>query len=100
MSKSVLCALELGDPALDRKVLTEAARLAEGLAGIAGAQFRHPVQGNELFVDLPRATAKALMAAGARFYTWPEGGYRFVTSWMTPDEDIEQFLSVLKQAGA
>ncbi|MBE1295249.1 universal stress protein [Phycobacter azelaicus] len=29
MSKSVLCALELGDPALDRKVLTEAARLAE-----------------------------------------------------------------------
>ena len=78
----------------------QAARLAEGLAGIAGAQFRHPVQGNELFVDLPRATAKALMAAGARFYTWPEGGYRFVTSWMTPDEDIEQFLSVLKQAGA
>lgn len=29
MSKSVLCALELGDPLLDRKVLEQAARLAD-----------------------------------------------------------------------
>lgn len=78
----------------------QAARLAEGLAGTPGAEFRHPVQGNELFVRLPKPVAKALTEAGVRFYPWPEGGYRFVTSWMTPDEDIDRFLTVLKQASA
>ena len=85
--------LELADQAN-----RQAARLAEGLAEIPGAKLRHPVHGNELFVHLPDATAKALMAAGARFYDWPEGGYRFVTSWSTPDAAVEDFLAALKRA--
>ena len=64
-----------------------------------GAKLRHPVQGNEIFVDLPGPTAHAMSLAGAKYYPWPEGGYRFVCSWTTPDDAVDRLLSVLKEAG-
>ncbi|MCI4643648.1 MAG: beta-eliminating lyase-related protein [Hyphomonadaceae bacterium] len=76
----------------------QATRLAAGLAGLPGAQLRHPVEGNEVFVTLPDSMARTLSDAGAKFYPWPEGGYRFVCSWATPDAAVEQFLSIVYPA--
>src|SRR5207248_645350 len=37
-----------------------AARLADGLAQVAGARLRHPTQANEVFVELPEKAIRAL----------------------------------------
>jgi threonine aldolase len=71
-----------------------AARLAEGFVR-TGAQLKHPVQGNEVFVCLLEGQAEALQKAGAQFYGWPDGSARFVTHWNTQAADIEAVLAVL-----
>ena len=69
-----------------------AAELAQGLGGLPGAKLLHPVEGNEVFIDLPQETADALNAINAGFYPWPHGGYRFVTSWQTKPEDVARVV--------
>lgn len=73
-----------------------AARLAKGLCAVPGAKLLHPVEGNEVFVDLPQETADALNAVNAGFYPWPHGGYRFVTSWQTKAEDVERLTAAAR----
>ena len=73
-----------------------AARLAEGLAAVAGARLRHPTQANEVFVELPESTIRALAAAGFGFYRW-EGDssacLRLVTAFDTKPEAIDAFIA-------
>lgn len=57
-----------------------------------GAEILYPVEGNAIFAKLPSNLSSALLAAGHKFYAWPQSGadvFRFVTSFMTTDEDIE-----------
>lgn len=83
---------------LARQANAAAHRLSEGLAGIAGAELVHPVEGNLVFVRLPWPVIERLGESGAGFYQ--RGGdrvCRLVCSWCTQDADIE---SLLAAAGA
>jgi threonine aldolase len=78
-----------------------AKRLVQGLAGVAHADVAHPVEANAIFVRLPDKTIAHLRASGARFLDWapPENGrtlIRLVTSFATPDADIERFLDIAR----
>ena len=83
---------------LARTANARAARLAEGLAALPGVSILHPVDGNEIFAALPEATAEAMRAAGGGFYQWPDGSARFVASWCTREEDIDQLLAAGRDA--
>ncbi len=78
-----------------------AAQLAEGLAGVSGANLACPVEANEVLVRLPDETAARLRKAGAVFYDWepPNAGstlIRLVTSFATPAEDVANFIRIAK----
>lgn len=71
------------------------------LGAAAGPRLVHPVQANEVFVDLSGGAAAALRTAGAEFYDWPQAGAhgaRLVVAWDTPEADIaamERLLAAL-----
>ena len=68
---------------------TMATLLAGGFVA-RGLTLRHPVQANEVFVDLPQATAETLHDRGWHIYDFiGDGGWRFVCSWDTTPADIE-----------
>lgn len=82
-----------------------ATRLAHGLQSLPGVSLAHPVEANELFVDLPEAAVASLEAAGAGFYRWadPEPGVvrvRLVTSWATDPAEVDRFLDHASIAAA
>ena len=80
---------------LARQANTRAKQLADAIAAVPGTELHHPVEGNEVFIAMPDETAKALTAAGAKFYPWPGGCYRFVCAWSTTDADIQHLINVI-----
>lgn len=82
---------------LARAANAAAARLADGLARIPGASLAHPIDGNEVFAFLPQETAEAMLAAGASFYPWLDGSYRFVCAWNTQEADVEALLDAARE---
>ncbi len=72
-----------------------AATLAADMLKLDGTRLACPVEGNEVFVHLPDAVASRLSQAGAKFYPWPGGSYRFVCSWATSEDDIAALTSHL-----
>lgn len=80
--------------ALARDANAAAARLAATLCAAHGARLAHPVEGNEVFVALPQEAVARLRAAGAAFYPWPGGLWRFVCAWTTTAEEIEALAAV------
>jgi threonine aldolase len=77
-----------------------AARLADGLAQIAGARLRHPTQANEVFVELTEKAIRALAQAGFGFYRW--GGesslcLRLVAAFDSRLEDAEALIALARQ---
>jgi len=90
---------------LARHANAMADRLGQGLAA-AGHAPAWPVEANEVFVALPRATCERLQRAGASFYPWmtdslphgrvPNDGIiivRLVCSFATSMSDVELFLN-------
>jgi threonine aldolase len=74
-----------------------ARRLADGLGALPGVSLVHPVQGNEVFVSLAEAITERLVAAGCKFQRdWrPEPHHhRFVCSWATRAEQVDELLRV------
>lgn len=71
-----------------------ARRLAEAFTA-KGVALRHPVDGNEVFVELDPAAAARLQAAGAAFHRWPDGSYRLVCSWTTSASEIDMLTRLL-----
>jgi threonine aldolase len=73
---------------------------------VAGARLKHPVDANEIFVELPETTTAALEAQGFEFYRWPLQGaaagvlIRLVTSYATTDADIDEFIAAAATAKA
>lgn len=78
-----------------------AARLAAGLAGIAGVELQGKVEANMLFVRLPAPICEGLLAQGFRFYTarWGEGVARLVTSFATSESDVDRLLAAARALG-
>ena len=77
----------------------EANARAQELADVfmaAGAEIAYPVDGNEVFALMPDEMAARLRSAGAVFYPWPSGGYRFVCSWCTGTDEIGAVAQALK----
>ncbi len=84
-----------------------AARLSEGIAALPGASLVHPTEANAVFAAVPRAAHRRAQAAGAAYYLWPfdqslDGpgeeplAARLVCSWATTEEEIDEFLSLLR----
>jgi len=87
---------------LARHANAMAQRLAQGLAAalprLPGAKLLHPVEANELFVQLPGGVITGLRQAGFQFDDWPaeEGqAVRLVTAFNTEAADVEQLLRTL-----
>lgn len=55
-------------------------------------------QTNEVFVTLKREDAEKLFAMGAEFYDWEIKAslYRFVTSWQTTEQQVDDFIKAIK----
>jgi threonine aldolase len=79
---------------LARRANAAARDLAEVLTA-AGGRLASPSDGNEVFVALPDDVATRLSEAGATFYPWGGGVYRFVCSWTTGSQEIEAVRDVL-----
>ncbi len=74
-----------------------AARLAEGLAAIAGMRLVHPVEANEVFAALPGPLIDALEGDGFGFYRMGGAGViRLVASFNTSDADVDAFLAAAR----
>lgn len=72
-----------------------AVKLVKGLIGLPGAKLCHPVEVNEIFIQLPEAVIEGLFAEGFQFYRW-EGEdsttLRLVTAFNTKEEDVNAFI--------
>ena len=60
-----------------------------------GGELAHPVDGNEVFIHLPEGMAARLSSAGAGFYPWMDGSYRFVCSWATTPDDVAALTATI-----
>ena len=77
-----------------------AKRLADGLAGIPGAEILHPVDANEIFLKLPLKVVDGLEAEGVRFYRWTTGPrpmIRLVASFETTAAEVDALLASAKR---
>lgn len=75
-----------------------ATRLAEGARTI-GVEVTQPVEANEVFAVLPPDTIPSLAERFA-FYTWNDARneVRWVTSWSTRTEDVDELVSAIGDA--
>ncbi len=86
-----------------RRANAAAARLARGLAALPGVRLRHPVEANELFVEMPETMITGLFEAGAQFYRWMGSDstcVRLVTAWNTTEADVAAFLAQASRLAA
>ena len=60
---------------------------AQDIASGCGERMLHPVEANELFVNVSPSEREALRTQGFEFYDWGEQAARFVTAWNTRDDD-------------
>ena len=78
-----------------------AARLAEGLAALPGADLVHPVEANEVFVSLPEPAIGAMAAAGVVFHRWGAAAsrtVRLVAAFDTPADDVDRAVAAARRA--
>ncbi|MFB2892637.1 low specificity L-threonine aldolase [Aerosakkonemataceae cyanobacterium BLCC-F50] len=72
-----------------------AAKLVEGLINLPGAKLCHPVEANEIFIQLPEAVIQGVFAEGFQLYRW-EGEdsttLRIVTAFNTKEEDVNALI--------
>jgi threonine aldolase len=73
-----------------------AARLARGLTQLPDSRLRHPVEANEIFIEMPEPVIAGLLAKGFKFYRWdgPESTcIRLVTAWNTKEESVDKLIA-------
>lgn len=73
---------------------------AATLARHAGRLLSHPVESNQLFIQLDGARKQQLSDAGFEFHDWDAsspGETRFVVSWDQPESDIEALCTALSR---
>lgn len=87
-----------------RRANALAQTLAKGLQHSNRVRLSNPVEANEVFAIMPRATFDAVQARGAHFYDWPIDGLaedevhcRFVLSFATPESDVQHFLKLMRE---
>lgn len=73
--------------------------LADGLVTCPEATVVHPVEGNEVFLELPDAVADALEAKGFKFTrNWCKRPphHRFVFSWASSSDDVAMLVAACR----
>jgi threonine aldolase len=75
-------------------------RLSEGLNNYSDINLSYPTEANEVFVTLPRNKIEHLNSEG---YTinedeWDGKAVRLVAAWNTKDNDVDEFLEILKKS--
>jgi len=77
-----------------------AAKLADGLTALPDVKLLHPVEANEIFIQLPETVISGLMAEGFQFYRWQQGEdfttVRLVTAFNTKEEDVTALIQAAK----
>ncbi len=74
-----------------------ARQLAEGFSQIEGVEILHSTQANAVFCRLPQAVEERLQAAGWKYYNFiAGGGSRFMCSWKTTKEDVNNLLAAAR----
>lgn len=86
-----------------RNANTQASRLAEGLREIEGVRLLHPVDVNEIFLEMPLTVFDRLKRTGFGFYPIQPAGegtgtVRLVTSFNTSSDDIDRLLTAATTA--
>ncbi len=83
---------------------SRAQALARGINQVRGVRLSQPVEANEVFAYMPKTLYDALETKGAHFYGWPVDGMapgethvRFVLSYATPTEHVNQFVTLLQE---
>ncbi len=77
-----------------------ATKLALGLADVEGVHFCHPVEANEIFIQLHESVITAVLAEGFQFYRWEnETGctIRIVTAFNTQEADVIALVKAIKR---
>ncbi|MEU0457715.1 low specificity L-threonine aldolase [Streptomyces sp. NPDC006129] len=79
-----------------------AARLQEGLKTVPGVELLGAAGANILFCRLPRQITEGLLAEGYAFYhdRWAPGVVRFVTSFATTEQDIDDLVRAAARLAA
>jgi threonine aldolase len=72
-----------------------AARIAAGVAGIAGVRLVAPVEANELFLELPDGAMDGLEADGIQFYRRSATLARFVCRFDVTDAEADALVASL-----
>ena len=76
-----------------------AAYLEQQLMGLAEVKIMFPREANAVFAELPESVVHSLRTKGWQFYTFiGVGGVRFVCSWASTYERIDQLVSDIKMA--
>jgi threonine aldolase len=77
-----------------------AAMLAERVGLLAGVTITRPVQANAVFARLVTDEATAALQREYDFYVWDErlNEVRWMCSWDTTEEDVEQFAAAVARA--
>lgn len=72
---------------------------ARRIGQAAGAALLHPVEANEVFLQLGDARKAQLRQAGFEFYDWgaeTSGEARFVASWDQPEGEVDALVKALR----
>ena len=72
-----------------------AQRLAEGIASRSRFVLAHPVDANAVFVRMPAEAHAHLQALGWACYVFHDGSVRFVCSWATKAEAVDELIAVI-----
>ena len=70
--------------------------MAERLASLMPFPIRHPVQANALFVEMDEAALGRLRERGWFVYRFTDGTVRFMCSWATTSEAVDELGEALK----
>jgi len=77
-----------------------ARHFAKQLAGIAGVTVTSPVEANSVFVAAENAILERLRGRGWRFYTFIGGAARFMFSWDTDVQRVDELVRDLRECAA
>ncbi|CAN5269017.1 low specificity L-threonine aldolase [soil metagenome] len=70
--------------------------MAQRLAQLAPQPILHPVESNAVFLDMGAEALEALLAKGWHVYRVGDGSVRFICSWATTSQAVEEIAADLK----
>ncbi|PZO07029.1 MAG: threonine aldolase [Alphaproteobacteria bacterium] len=76
-----------------------AQKLARGIVARSPFTLAHPVEANAVFVRMQTEAHDRLNAAGWACYRFDDGSVRFVCSWATTSEAVEEILDAIAGLG-